>query len=275
MTRNVITLTAIPPRFPYLDQVLRSLLSQSAPIDAVELWLPRSYRRFDFDPDALPEVPDGVTIRLTDEDMGPATKILPAVRAYGGQDVNLIFCDDDKVYDPGWAARLLAAAKAHPGCCIVEEGGDIRHNSSHKWSGPERPRAERVRKDWRYRLRRAWSLGRWKPRKNVKSGYVDILEGWGGVLVRPEFFTDAVVDIHPTLWMIDDIWLSGQLALNGVPIWLTKEEEIRTRENSNEVRWAALRKQTVDGAGRFALNQAGIDHFRDTYGIWGGSGPAG
>ncbi len=273
MSRTIITLTAIPPRFPFLDQVLRSLLAQTAKIEAVELWLPRSYRRFEFDPADLPKVPDGVTIRLADEDMGPATKILPAVRSYRDEDVTLIFCDDDKVYDPGWATRLLAAAKAHPGHTIVEEGGDIRHNSSHQWSGPEQPRAQRIRKDWRYRLRRAWTLGRWKPRKNVKSGYVDILEGWGGVLVRPEFFTEAAFDIHPTLWMIDDIWLSGQLALNSVPIWLTKEEEIRTRGSSNEVRWAALRKQEVDGAGRFALNQAGIDLFRDTYGIWGGSAP--
>lgn len=270
MSRTIITLTAIPPRFAYLGETLASLLAQEAPIDGVELWLPRRYRRFEFDPDRPPQVPEGVTIRLVDEDMGPATKILPAVRAYRGQDVNLIFCDDDKVYDRRWAGRLLAASRTHPGSAIVEEGGDIRHNSSHDWAGPDLPRAGRIRKDWRYRLRRALSLGRWKPRKNQTSGYVDILEGWGGVLVRPEFFTEAAFDIPDALWMIDDIWLSGQLAANGVKVWLTVDEQVRTRGNSNEVGAAALRKQIVEGQGRRDLNQAGIDLLRSRYGIWGG-----
>ena len=271
MTRTIITLTAIPPRFPFLSETLTSLTRQQAEIEAIELWLPRSYRRFEFDPEELPKVPEGVTIRMADVDMGPATKILPAVRAYQGQDVNLIFCDDDKVYDPRWALRLLEAAAAHPGCAIVEEGGDIRHNSTYDWSGDQQPRAGRVRKDILYRLKRALSLGQWKPRKNQTSGYVDILEGWGGVLVRPEFFTDAAFDIEPELWMIDDIWLSGQLAVRGIPIWLTAEERIRSQGNSNEVREAALRYQTVDGLDRVALNQGGVDYFRRTYGIWGAS----
>ena len=269
MTKTIITLTAIPPRFPYLAETLDSLLAQRADIAAVELWLPRAYRRFDFDQAAdLPIVPEGVTIHIAAEDMGPATKILPSVERHRDQDVNLIFCDDDKVYDPGWAGRLLAASAVHPGCCIVEEGGDIRHNSTHDWNGLKLPRAGRPQKDWTYRLRRAVSLGRWKPRKNQSSGYVDILEGWGGVLVRPEFFTQAAFKIAPELWMIDDIWLSGQLALNDVPIWLTVDEDIRTKGNSNEVRHAALRFQTVEGKGRTALNQAGIDYFRDRHGIW-------
>lgn len=273
MSRAIITLTAIPPRFPYLNETLASLLSQDVDIDAIELWLPYSYRRFPFDPETdIPKVPQGVTIRIADQDMGPATKILPSVRAHRGEDINLIFCDDDKVYDPGWARRLLIASAQRPGCCIVEEGGDIRHNSTHDWSGPNLPRASRPLKDWRYRLRRAMSLGFWKPRKNQKSGYVDILEGWGGVLVRPEFFPDEAFDIAPDLWMIDDIWLSGQLALNEIPIWLTVEENIRSKGNSNEVREAALRFQTVNGKGRAELNQSGIDYFRETYGIWGGKG---
>lgn len=274
MSRTIITLTAIPPRFPYLNETLTSLLAQDVEIEAIELWLPRSYRRFAFDPATdIPIVPQWVTIRIADEDLGPATKILPSVRAHRDEDINLIFCDDDKVYDCGWAKRLLIASAQHPGCCIVEEGGDIRHNSTHAWSGLNLPRADRPLKDWRYRLRRALSLGMWKPRKNQRSGYVDILEGWGGVLVRPEFFSDEAFAIAPDLWMIDDIWLSGQLALNAIPIWLTVEENIRSKGNSNEVREAALRFQTVNGKGRAELNQSGIDYFRETYGIWGGKEP--
>jgi glycosyltransferase involved in cell wall biosynthesis len=269
MTKTIITLTTIPPRFPYLGETLRSLLSQDAKIDAIELWVPRTYKRFSFDvAKDLPKVPEGVNIRLAQQDMGPATKILPAVSTYTGHDVNLLFCDDDKIYDPKWATRLLSASIAHPGCCIVEEGGDLKHNSEHNWCGSDQPRAERIKKGFNYRLKRAISFGTWKPRKSVSSGYTDILEGWGGVLVRPEFFTQRAFDIHPDLWMIDDIWLSGQLAINNVKIWLTFEPGTRAKGNSNEAKKFALRTQVVEGKGRTALNQNGIDYFRDKHDIW-------
>ncbi len=267
----VISLTAIPPRFPYLGEVLGSLLAQTAPVKAVNLYLPRSYRRFPFDPAQLPAVPKGVEIRLCDQDYGPATKVLPAARDYRGQDVAILFCDDDKVYDPDWAARYLDAAVAHPGCCIVEEGTDLPGPSTDAMRASHQPRAQRLVKDIGYRLRRIASFGQWKPRKAVASGYVEILEGWGGVLVLPEFFDDIAFDICDTCWMVDDIWLSGQLARRGIAIWLTAEGQLRTRGNSDEVREAALRKQVINGMDRVALNQACIDHCRRSYGVWGGA----
>lgn len=266
----VLSLTAIPPRFPYLSETLRSLLAQSAPVHAVNLYLPRKYRRFEFDPAQLPAVPAGVNICLVDTDYGPATKALPAVAQYKGQDVAILFCDDDKVYDPSWAQRFLDASRAHPDCCIVEEGGDVADYSSHSFRGERQPRSSRRPKDWAYRLRRALSLGTWKPRKNVGSGYVDMLEGWGGVLVKPRFFTDAAFDIPEILWMVDDIWLSGQLALNGVPIWLNGEGHHRAQGNTNEVKEASLRKLVHEGHGRVAANQACVDYFRSHHAIWGG-----
>ena len=89
----VISLTAIPPRFPYLRETLQSLLNQKARVSSVNLYLPRNYRRFAWDPSVLPEVPQGVNIRLVDQDYGPATKVLPAVfgvLAEGGEVVCLI-----------------------------------------------------------------------------------------------------------------------------------------------------------------------------------------
>ena len=50
-------------------------------------------------------------IRITEQDLGPATKVLPAVEEYAQEDVAVIFCDDDKIYDPNWAARLINAAQ--------------------------------------------------------------------------------------------------------------------------------------------------------------------
>lgn len=264
----IISLTAIPPRFPYLHETLTSLLNQKADVAGVHLYLPKIYRRFDWDPSLLPSVPEGVQIRLIDHDLGPASKVLPAVKEFEGQDVNLLFCDDDKVYDPDWAQRFVSASLAHPDCCIVEEGGDVCNYSNHAYRGQRQPRSERRIKDAGYRIKRLLSLGLWKPRKSLKSGYVDMLEGWGGVLVRPSFFTEAAFDIPEILWMVDDIWLSGQLALNNVPIWLNGEDSLRTKGNSNEVKSASLRKLVHEGHGRIQANQACVDYFRDHHHIW-------
>lgn len=268
MTQLILSLTAIPPRFEYLAETLNSLLEQTAEVASVNLYLPRRYRRFQWDPSQLPRVPEGVQIRLVDEDLGPATKALPAVSEYRGQDVSILFCDDDKVYDRDWAQRFVDCSVKQPNCCIVEEGGDVSDYSTHPFQGDRQPRSSRRPKDAAYRLRRLLSLGLWKPRKNVGSGYVDILEGWGGVLVRPEFFSEAAFDIPDILWMVDDIWLSGQLAVQGVPIWLNAEDERRTKGNSNEVKAAALRKLVHEGYGRTEANQACVDHFVRHHGVW-------
>ena len=39
-------------------------------------------------------------IRIAEQDLGPATKFLPAVEEYAQEDVAVIFCDNDKIYDP-------------------------------------------------------------------------------------------------------------------------------------------------------------------------------
>ena len=79
--RHVITLSTIPPRFAGIGPALRSLVAQRSRPEAVELYIPRSYRRFPDWGGGLPEVPEGVRIVRVDEDLGPATKILPAARA--------------------------------------------------------------------------------------------------------------------------------------------------------------------------------------------------
>lgn len=270
MNQLVISLTAIPPRFPYLRETLQSLLNQKARVSSVNLYLPRNYRRFAWDPSVLPEVPQAVNIRLVDQDYGPATKVLPAVREYRGQNVSILFCDDDKVYDCDWAQRFVDSSLQHPECCIVEEGGDVHHYSNHAYRGELQPRSERRVKDLKYRLTRLISLGLWKPRKSFCSGYVDILEGWGGVMVRPDFFSDAAFDIPDILWTVDDIWLSGQLTLNNIPIWLNADDPIRTKGSSNEVKAASLRKLVLEGHGRKEANQACVDYFVENFGIWVG-----
>lgn len=97
---TIISLTSIPPRFPRLGLVLESLVAQGA--DKVVLALARQYEQF---PGVVtpPPLPNGVEI-IWSEDIGPATKIIAAQRVF--PDTEIIYCDDDCLYAPGWLAAL-------------------------------------------------------------------------------------------------------------------------------------------------------------------------
>ncbi len=77
---TIITLSSIPPRFGLLKPTLFSLLSQRLKAEEVRLYIPHKYRRFPDWDGRLPEVPAGITIVRCDEDLGPATKVLPAAQ---------------------------------------------------------------------------------------------------------------------------------------------------------------------------------------------------
>ena len=262
MTQRVISLASIPPRFPLLTETLIPLVTQQADMAMVNICIPKRHRRFDFSEANASTFIPSVNVRLVDTDHGPAMKVLPAAHKFCGQDVRILFCDDDKVYDPNWVQRFSDCGDQYPDCWIVEEGGDVDGYSKHRFRRKPQPRSGRITKDLSYRLKRALSLGIREPRKNVSSGYVDILEGWSGVLVRSEFFSDAAIDIPEILWIVDDIWLSGGLSANG-------EDPIRNSSNSNEFKQPALRRLVREGYGRTEAIQTCVDYFRNTHGIWG------
>lgn len=257
----VVTLSSIPPRFSGLGPTLKSLLRQKAPPDEVRLYLPRHYRRFPDWDGSLPAVPDGVRIVSTEVDLGPATKILPAVQDFRGQDVELLLCDDDRLYDPLWTSRFLAARQAHPGAVIVEAGGFVPGHD-----GGLQPRAQLRRKNWRYRLLRAATLGLMKPHPWLRSGHVDVLKGYGGAMLQPAFMPDSAFDIPELLWTVDDPWLSGNLALNGVPIWLNAAGRVPGERRI--ARRHALLDFALQGKGRGDANGACYDWFRKNLGVW-------
>lgn len=274
MSKLIISLTTIPPRFKNVCECLESLLDQTADIDSVNLYIPKVYRRFDSALLCLPQLPKGVNLCLVDKDLGPATKILPACRDYRGQDVFILYCDDDKIYDREWAQRFLNEAKVHPGCAICERGAHLSHPhyaNNYNWTSLRSPQAVPIKRGLKYRAKRIFSLGKWRSPKWVKSGYVDILEGWGGVMVRPEFFDDSAWEIPDVLWTVDDVWLSGCLEVKEVPIWLNAHTRVIINDTSDEVEHAALRNFSYKGYGRKDANKKCISYFRQNHGIWGGA----
>jgi len=226
-----ISLTSIPPRYPQLGPVLESLLAQRPAPDRVILSLPERYARFA--PAALPALPDGVDVLHVPQDEGPATKVLPAARALAGRVDRLIYCDDDWLMPPDWAARVLCAQSDRE--AVAASGFDVsrlrRH--SHCAAGPER---------------------------------ADIAQGFAGVAVRPEWFARAGQSPPPAAWPVDDIWLSAQLAILGIPIRLVPAARDGARPANADRH--ALQSARIGGRDRHASNLACLDMLTARFGLW-------
>jgi hypothetical protein len=274
----IVTLSSIPPRFDKLGPTLTCLQRQTAQIDRILLYIPERYRRFPDWDGRLPEVPDGVEIRRVPDDIGPATKILFAAREFRGQDVDLLLCDDDRRYKPHWAQAFLEARADHPEDAIAIAGFEAsRYGQSQMQKRPE-PRAKPRSRGWdlRFQARMVWEF-LFPPveRKYLREptrvlfkepGYVDCFEGFGGALVKPDFFDESAFEIPEVIWAVDDVWLSGCLARKGVKIWALADQH-DTQHTPAGV-YDALHKATIEGADRDDANKACIAYFRQTHGVW-------
>lgn len=274
----IISLTSIPPRFKQLQPVVESLLSQVAPADEVRLYLPRRYRRFPEYEGQLPELPKSVRIVIVEDDFGPASKVLHAASELSGEDIPILFCDDDRIYPRNWSQGLLEAYYRRPNECIAIAGRHLHDLLPEAVQNNTCDRAK-IGKEYfdpvyRYRrMRQQWQEKRLitkgqKPARRLvaRAGYVDLLQGYGGVLVLPTFIDALFYSIPNDLWMVDDIWLSGHLARRNIPIWLPKRREICQRSENDHV--AALRNSTFSGIDRDGSNLRAISYFQQTYGVW-------
>ena len=262
----IVTLSTIPPRFGKLGSTLHAILRQRLPPERIILYIPDRYRRFPEWEGSLPEVPMGVSVHRAALDYGPATKILPAVREFAGQNVDILFCDDDVVYDSRWTERFAALRHKMPGVCLAEAGKDILDVLPGSRPADRLPRASRKRRDLRFRLGSMLRHSQLRASEYARSGFCDVFLGVGGVMLRPDFFTDAAFAIPDVLWTVDDYWLSGNLELNGIPIWLNADAPRRREQGSRRI--AALKSMVHDEHDRQAANAACVDYYRQTYGIW-------
>ena len=262
---TVITLSTIPPRFHLLKPTLLSLLSQRLKAAEVRLYIPHTYRRFPDWDGRLPEVPAGITIVRCDEDLGPATKVLPAARDLKGRDVDILFCDDDKIYDADWHRRFKTEAERKPGHCIVEVGETFPDIADAGRPADRLPRSRWRVKDGKYRMKRIASLFLHKPDLSTP-GYVDQISGFAGVLVHPDWFDELFYDIPDIMWTVDDPWISGHLERRGIPIWMIGENSRRAEGKGSGV--SALLNHVEDGQDRVDADLLVIDYFRQRYGIW-------
>ncbi|WP_338550328.1 hypothetical protein [Roseovarius phycicola] len=223
--RYAVSLTSIPPRFDRLGPVLTSLLAQTPAPDFVFLALPRQFRRFACVVQP-PELPVGVDFLWADIDHGPATKALVAARVLAGQDIRLIYCDDDWLYGQGWAAALLGD---DPDIAVTGQTWDIAR------------------------------IGR-------QGNGSDIAQGFSGVSVRPEWLCDTDVSPPDIAWSVDDIWLSGHLARQGIQVAQSPTARATMRVAFRDAH--ALQDHAFQYMSRDAANRATAAFLHDHYDIW-------
>lgn len=267
MTLRIVSLTSIPARFADLSITVESLLSQN--IDSVNLYIPKSYRRFPDWDGTLPSVPQGVNIRRCEIDYGPATKILPAAREYRDVDAQILFCDDDCIVPPGWADRLFKIQSRRPSQAVAYFG---RHSYlTHKPSIFSRqPYVCPLKYDFRYRfLRFTRKIIRSSSpyhRPIYKPGLASVLFGVGGVVVRPHFFDMEAYDVPDKAFYVDDIWISATLARQGIPIYVPAFGALPKACSNASV--SALASSTFDDSSRLQLNKKASLYCATKYQIW-------
>ncbi len=268
----VLTLTSIPPRFSNLGRKFRSIEKQTLKPDHVELNIPRNYRRFPGEVPSLPDLPDWVSVESCPVDYGPATKVLPTVERWRSQAVDLLICDDDRLPDKHWIERLLRARRTRADDILTERGWHIDDRFSFDREKTDLPRCEldpRGGRSLAYRLKRGLSLGAWHPpRQVVKTpGYVDVFEGFLGVLAPNWSWTEKVFDIPEAIWTVDDVWLSGMAYLNGTKVW-AHDIPRPVYADSHFDKVEPLKRFVHGGYGRNDADYLAVEYLRENEGVW-------
>jgi len=194
--RLVVSLSTRPDRMTELIPTLRSIIEQTDPADAIYINVPlgvnkRSGVAYTI-PDSLRRLP-GVTI-LRCSDVGPLTKLLPALEYEDDPSTVVVTIDDDKIY-PSSLLRTLAWHVSRTSNTVVGVCG---------WS-------------------LLWFPDHWisiyvpyfmRPGGGV---FVDILQGVCGIAYTRGYFNTAELrDVPKPCFTIDDVWVSGYLATHGI-----------------------------------------------------------
>ena len=274
----ILSLSTIPPRFGMLGMSLNSLINQKRKADEIHVYIPKTYKRFPEHNFCIPDVPEGVSVKIIDHDYGPATKALPCAKAYRGTNTRIIYGDDDRFADTSWLDNMLKCSDERPEDVIVSSGMTLQNYGLMLKNQNFLPRAKRakVKYDFEYLARRlvqkffetATSKSRIKPARcnYSSSGYVDIALGVGGVSVRADFFDESFFEIPEILWPDDDIWLSGNYLRQGRGIWASNK--IRFPVDSGASNTNGLAFSIINGKDRNKTALDGILYMQELYDIW-------
>ena len=268
----VLTLASIPPRFANLPRKFQSLEKQTQRPDFVELNIPQNYRRFPGELPTLPTLPDWVSIKFCEIDYGPASKVLPTVERWRNKEADFLICDDDRVHDCAWIERLAKTRQERPDDIITERGWNINERFGNIRADLDIPRAlhnPRGGRTLSYRFKRAISLGMVHPPRKLfdNSGYIDIFEGFLGVLMPSTALPELAHSIPEIIWTVDDVWLSGMAYYNGVKVW-AHDIPRPVYSDGYYDKLASLRNFTHANYNRESADRHAVEYLRSVYHVW-------
>jgi hypothetical protein len=191
--RVVISLTTIPDRIARIRPTLNSLLDQTRRPDAICLNLPEQSRREGRGYELPDFLADYGPVQAIDcgRDMGPATKLLPALAREKEPDTRIIVVDDDQIYPRNMVETLVGWSERLPEAVVCARGFWV-------------PAGYQIEA-------RNTLLGEHLSQPEP----IEILQGSGSYLVRRRFFEDDVFDYSAApeeAFFQDDIWFSAHLA---------------------------------------------------------------
>jgi hypothetical protein len=196
----VVCLTTLPSRIDYLQATLASLCAQTLRPREIRLHVPRFSKR----EQRACEVPQWLSrmksVRVIQhEDLGPATKLLPAL-CDEPPDTQIVVVDDDRIYPRELLQTLSNASTAQPDFAHCAAGWVVPDDltdrpttlaSNLKLTPPTPITATRI----------------------AAPARVDVLQGRAGYLVRPRFFElSSVLDYASApegAFFVDDVWISA------------------------------------------------------------------
>nr|AEX62595.1 glycosyl transferase sugar-binding domain protein [Moumouvirus Monve] len=240
-----ITLTIIPPRFKNINRTINSLLNQSKPCHKIIINIPHEYYRFPgkiIIPEYLLNNNNLLINRC--KDYGPATKLLGLYEMSIIQpDDIIVVCDDDREYDFHFVRNLVEGLALKPNHSITNAGWEIETLSEYSYEKKDLPRGKEY----------------------LNSGYIDILGGCCGFALFYKYINNEMLNIDkdsPSFY-VDDVWISGHLAVSGIKIWMLGSSPEAKRTNNDLI--SAL---SNDNQHRKLCNNYTVKYFIDKYEIW-------
>ncbi|MEQ9467184.1 MAG: hypothetical protein RLN88_07195 [Ekhidna sp.] len=207
----VISMSVLPSRFKGLVPTINSLTDQTVLPEKIMIDLPRYFKRDQTEYEIPGYIHDHplVEINWIDEDMGPATKLLPTVDFYEhNPDRLIIVVDDDQIYARGMVENYLVYEKKLPDAALTLSGWTVPDTFDH---GDKAQKYGGIVRFYR------------KDTSVNEPVRVDCLQGAASFAVKPKFFNGQIFDFANApkeAFYVDDIWVSGNLARTKTPVYV-------------------------------------------------------
>jgi len=221
-TRIAVSMKTIPSRIDFIEPTLLSLLAnQTTPLDQLYITLPRMKWILPKDEPIIYKIPrfledmmqkdSRVIILRPQYDYGPVDKILHSLikesESTTDTETTLIYLDDDVIYDSVLIQNLVQKGLEYPDSAIGFNGCNLRSHFrqvSHRF-----PKAKYDRHPNLYYI----TSGTKSLRKDE---IVDVVQGFTGVLIRPQFFDlQEFLSLVENVTTKDDIWKADDFIVSG------------------------------------------------------------